>query len=240
MSGSILPKWWELPHGITKDNTSSTYLPSAWNPLDLSIVWSQPCDKILITFWQAKRCLRAPPYFLPLLKYSLWRISAQILRNWNKQKQQFLGVSYIALHDKILFKAHYFCTCFTDLPVSVYIGPCNQYEMQSEDTQCLNSLHWSRQIPWRGLNSLCISFSAHEFSHLFLPRFPTLFLGSHAWPHCCYKSCCSGGLTHTRTLPFPAPHPQTPYLHTGENGWMYRCCRGPCCSSFADCFWQLL
>lgn len=51
VSGSILPKLWEFPCGIIKDNTSLTNIPSVWSPLGLSIVWSQPCDEISITFW---------------------------------------------------------------------------------------------------------------------------------------------------------------------------------------------
>lgn len=67
----------------------------------------------------------------------------------------------------------------------------------------------------------------------------------------CFQQLCTTSLllqglqhwwsvTHTRTLPFPASHPQTPYLHTREDGWVYRCCRGLCCSSLPECFWQLL
>lgn len=51
VSSSIIPKLWEFPCGIMKDNTSLTNLSSAWKPLDLSIVWSQPCDTNSVTFW---------------------------------------------------------------------------------------------------------------------------------------------------------------------------------------------
>lgn len=151
-------------------------------------------------------------------------MSAQILHNWSHWKQTFLWLSYqTEIHDKIWFKAHLFLHLFYCSLLSAY---CVHWPLQSTRNekwrcavQCPNSLHESRQTPWRGLNSFCLSLSSQAFSHLFLSRFPTLLSRSCAPPR---AATAAAAVVPQEPSPFPLPNFTHHPSWTGQDGCPYR------------------